>query len=127
MIRYLGSVTNIGPVWLDTRKKVCVNNVFKDVTSDAYDPCNSIYFALFAVTSIQIIQRITKIRNKMEGNTKDSTVQDSKDREIDLISRKVWRKIKSKVFKRRSWLINNVKRNINTVAEELLSSEDTAG
>ena len=30
----------------------------------------------------------------MEGNTKYSTAQDSKDIEIDLIGTKVWRKIK---------------------------------
>ena len=45
-----------------------------------------------------------ELGNKMESDTEHSTVQDSKDREINLISRKVWRKIKEKVFKRRNWL-----------------------
>ena len=38
----------------------------------------------------------------MKGNTGDTTVQGSKDREIDLISKKVLRKRKEKVFRRRN-------------------------
>ena len=39
----------------------------------------------------------------MEGDTEDSTAQGLKDREIDLISRKIWRNIKEKLFRRRVW------------------------
>ena len=60
----------------------------------------------------------------MNGNTEDLTVQGSKHREIDLISRKVWRKVKWKVLQRRKWLINNVKSNTSTIAEELVPSEN---
>ena len=63
MICYSRSVTKIEPFWLDTRKKVGVTNVFKDVTCDAYDPCDTMYFTLFTVTSIHSILQITKIRN----------------------------------------------------------------
>ena len=35
------------------------------------------------------IYKNQKLRNKMEGDTEDSTVQASKDREINLYSRKV--------------------------------------
>ena len=46
------------------------------------------------LTSIYSILKITKIRNKIEGDTEDSTAQGSKDREIELISRKVPKKRK---------------------------------
>ena len=38
----------------------------------------------------------------MESDIKDSTSQGSKNQEIELISKKVWNKMKEKVFKRRS-------------------------
>lgn len=44
----------------------------------------------------------------MEADTEDSTVQGLRDRRTKLISKKCWRKIKKKVFKRRNWLILNV-------------------
>lgn len=47
--------------------------------------------------------------NKMEGNTENSTVQGTKNSEVELISSKVWRKRKEKVFKRKNWLIHSVK------------------
>ena len=34
----------------------------------------------------------------MEGDKEDFTFQGSKDRKIELISRKVWRKIKEKIL-----------------------------
>ena len=80
---------------LDISKKVCVTNVFQDFICDACDQCHTICFILLTVTSIHSIGKITKFRNfetlnKMEGDTEYSTVQqDSKDREIELISRKV--------------------------------------
>ena len=40
-----------------------------------------------------------KRENKMEGDTEDATVQGLIDREIDLISRKVLRKIKERFSK----------------------------
>ena len=80
-------------------------------------------FFLFKVTNIHSIHKITKNRdletlNKMEGDTEESTVQGSEDREIKLISRKVSRKIKLSDTKCES--------NINTVTEELVSSENIA-
>ena len=58
----------------------------------------------------------------MEGDTKNLTVQDLKDREIDLISRKVWRKRKEN----KKLIDTQCESNINTVAEELVSSENIA-
>ena len=60
----------------------------------------------------------------MEGDIKDSTVQGLKKREIELIRRKVWRKTKEKVSKRRIYIDTQCKSNINTLAEELVSSEN---
>ena len=54
----------------------------------------------------------------MEGDGEDSTPQCSKDREIELISRKVSIKRKSIQKKKLS--------DINTIAEELISSENIA-
>ena len=42
----------------------------------------------------------------------------SKDREIELIGKDIWRKRKEKLFNRRNWLIHNV-----TVAAELVLSK----
>ena len=58
----------------------------------------------------------------MEGDTKNLTVQDLKDREIDLISRKVWRKRKEN----KKLIDTQCESNINTAAEELVSSENIA-
>ena len=60
----------------------------------------------------------------MEGDTEDSTVQGPKDREIELISKKVSRKgkgIPKKKLSDTQWGSN-----ISTVAEELASSENIA-
>ena len=51
----------------------------------------------------------------MEGNIQDSTVQSWKDRKIDLLSRKILRKIKL--------IDKQCESNINTVAKELYSSK----
>ena len=45
----------------------------------------------------------------MEGDADDSTVQDWEDKETQLVSKEVWRKIKEKVFKRRNLFIQNAK------------------
>ena len=83
---------------------VCVT-VFEDVICDVCGPCHAIYFSLFTVASIHSIYKNTKIRNsgilnKIEGDTEDSTVQCSKDREIE--AEKVPRERKEKIFKRRN-------------------------
>ena len=91
--------TTIGPISLVTRHKVCVTNVL--VICDACDPCNATCFTLFTVTRIHNIWKYTKIKNSKDR-------KGSKDREINLISTKSWKKIKS-VFKRRNWLIHKVK------------------
>ena len=60
----------------------------------------------------------------MEGDTEDSTVQGSKDREIKLISRKASRKIKG--IQKKKLSDTKCESNINTVTEELVSSENIA-
>ena len=90
-------VTKTGTIPSDTLKKRCITSIFMRVTH--VTPCdlpNSVN---------QHSQRLknynnNKLGNKIEGDTEDSTVQSSKDIEIELISRKVRRKMKEKVFKR---------------------------
>ena len=70
--------------------------VFLDVICDACNLCHAMCFFLFTVTNNHSIHKITKISNletpnKMEGDTKDLTVQGSKDREFELIGRKISR------------------------------------
>ena len=60
----------------------------------------------------------------MEGDTEDSPVQDSKDKEIQLTSRKVSRK--GKDIQKKKLRDTQFESNINTVAEELASSESIA-
>ena len=62
--------------------------------------------------------------NKIEGDTEDLTVQGLKDREIDLISRKVSRRRKGIQKKKLSH--TQCESNINTIFEELVSSENMA-
>ena len=122
-------MTKIGRISLDTSKRVCVTNVFQDVICSACNKCNAMCFFSSKVTSIHSIHKITKIRNsetlkKMEGDTEDSPVQDSKDKEIQLISRKVSRK--GKDIQKKKLRDTQFESNINTVAEELASSESIA-
>ena len=84
--------TTIGLISFNTLK-VCITNILEEVICYAYDPCNAMCFTLFTITSVHNIWKITKIRNS-ETRCKttqkaDSTVQGSKDREIELLSRKV--------------------------------------
>ena len=58
----------------------------------------------------------------MEGDKEDSTVQGSKDRDIELISRKVSRK--GKGIQKKKLSDTQRESNINTVAEELVSSQN---
>ena len=58
----------------------------------------------------------------MEGDAEDSTVQGSKDREIDLISRKVSRKRKDIEKKK----LSDIQCENNIVAEDFVSSENIA-
>ena len=60
----------------------------------------------------------------MQGDAEDSTVQGSKNRETELISRKVSRK--SKVIQKKKLSDTQCESNINTVTEELASSENIA-
>ena len=60
----------------------------------------------------------------MQGDAEDSTVQGSKNRETELISRKVSRK--SKVIQKKKLSDTQRESNINTVTEELASSENIA-
>ena len=59
----------------------------------------------------------------MEDDTEVSTVKGSKDGEIHLISRNVLRKIKEKVFKRRNWLIHNVKVTLKSLLKNLFDQK----
>ena len=55
-------------------------------------------FTLFTVNNTHTIRNITKINNS-ESDSEDSPVQDSKDREIKMMSRKHRITIQQKVFK----------------------------
>ena len=46
-----------------------LQKVFLDVICDACGPCHTTCFTLFLVASIYSILKITKIRNKVEGDT----------------------------------------------------------
>ena len=58
----------------------------------------------------------------MVGDAEDSTVQGSKDREIELISRKVSKKRKG--IQKRKLSARQCESSINTVAGQLASSEN---
>ena len=112
-------LTKIRHISLDVSKKTCVASDWEDVTWDLCDPCHAMCFVLFMVTNIHSIHKITKIRNseplnKMKGDTEDSTVQGSKDREIELINRKISRK--RKVIQIKKLSDTQCESNINTVA-----------
>ena len=99
----------IGPTSLDTWNGVCITTIFEDVICDACSPCNVMCFILFTVvTSIHNIGKYTKIRNLKKRWKVTQKIQGSKEREIDLRNRKVWRKMK-KMFKRINWLIQKLK------------------
>ena len=100
--------TKIWLISLATQKKVCVTNVLEDVIYDACDPCNVMCFTLLIVTIIHNIGKCTKIRNSKKRWKVTQKIQGPKEREIDLISRNVWRKMK-KMLKRRNWLTHKVK------------------
>ena len=119
------ALTKNGGILLDISEKVCITMFFEDVICDAFNYCHTMCFSLFTLTSIYSIHKITKIRNsetlnKMEGDTEDSTVQCSKDREIELISRKVSRKRKG--IQKMILSDTQCESNINTAPEELVSS-----
>ena len=95
-------MTKVGLILLDTLKKVCVA-IVEDVICDVCGLC----FTLFTVTSIHSIPKVTKIKSPetkwkvtqkiqlfkaqktVEGNTENSTVQGTKNSEVELISSKV--------------------------------------
>ena len=69
------------------------------------------------------MHEITKIRNSeapynLEGDKEDSTVQGSRDREIELISRKV--STKRTCIQKKKLSDTQCESNINTVAENLV-------
>ena len=80
----------IGIILLDTLNNGCLSIVFEEVTQHSQDSKK---------------YNNQKLGNKMEGDTKDSTIHGSKYREIELISKKV----KDNVFKRRNWSLHSVK------------------
>ena len=98
----------IGSVSLDIRNKVCATNIFGDIIYDACDLFNAMCFILFTVTSIHNFGKYTKIRDSKKRWKVTQKMQGSKEKEIDLINRKTWRKMK-KMLKRRNWLIHKLK------------------
>ena len=72
--------TKIGDISLDTRNKLCVNNIFEDVICDACHLCNAMYFTLFTITSIHNIGKYTKIRNSKIRSKVTQKIQGSKER-----------------------------------------------
>ena len=69
-------------------------------------------------------EKMSEEHSQMVCDAEDSTVQASKDREIELISRKVSRK--RKVILKRKLSDTQCERNINTIAGELVSSGNIA-
>ena len=92
------------------------------------DKWHAMWFTLFTATSIHSIRKSTKIiklENNMEGDTKDSTVELKTQFQIqrNRVKKRVWRKIKKGVQKKK--LIDALRENnMNTVPEELSSSEN---
>ena len=58
----------------------------------------------------------------MDRVTEKLAVKGSKERVIQLISRKVGKESKKKIFKRRNWSIKKCESNNDTITEELVSS-----
>ena len=79
---------------------------------------------LIILCALNVTHDTPCFRNKIEVDTDDSTVQGFKHREIELMSKNVKRKTKQKVFKKN--LIDSplCENDINTPAEELVSSEN---
>ena len=93
----------MGRILLDTSKKVYVTKFFEAVICHSCHSSHAMYFW-------------------MEGDAEDSTVQGSEDRQIKLISRKVSRK--GKVIQKRKLSPRQCESSINTVAGQLVSSEN---
>ena len=89
-------MTKIGPISLDTWKNVCVT-AFEYLTCITF-----ICYFEYVIHGNQHSQhsknyKNQELGNKMEGDTEDSTAEGLKDREIDLIRRKVWRCSKEEI------------------------------
>ena len=96
---------------LDTLKSLSINIVAQVVIRDA---CGT-WHSLCTVTSIYGIQKSTRNRHKL-GNKLVSgwqKIQGSKQREIELITKKFWRKRREKIFRSRSWLLLLLKKICN--------------
>ena len=63
-----------------------------------------------------------ELKNKMDRVTEKLAVKGSKERVIQLISRKVGKESKKKMFKRRNWSTKKCESNNDTITEELVSS-----
>ena len=96
-----------------------LRKVFLDVICNACDRCCATCFTLSLVTSIYSILKITKIRNKMEGDT-EFNFSRLKDRETQLISRKVSTKRKGIQREKLS------DKQCESTVEELRASENIA-
>ena len=92
---------------LDTLKSLSIKIVAQVVICEA---CCT-WYCLCTVTSIHSIQKSTqnsqKLRNKLANGWQK--IGGSKQRGIELITKKVWRKRRDKTFRLRSWLLLHVK------------------
>ena len=108
MINYQGRVWPRSDSFLGHTKKFFLKSVPEVVICDA---CGT-WHGVNTVTSIHSIQKSTrnskKLRNKLVSGWQK--IQGSKQIEIELISKKVWRKRKGKIFRLRSWLLLHVKK-----------------
>ena len=115
-----------------TYQKNCVTNVLTILFGVCVTNVTSCDLLIHS-NSIHGIQKISKIRNwkarvrwKVIQKFQLFNVQILKDRENDLIKRKVWRKIKIKGLQNKKLIDTQCESNINTVPEEIASSENIA-
>ena len=110
---YQGKVWRRSDSFLWTPKCIPVNIIAQDVVCDA---CGTSY-ALYTVTSVYSIQKsTTNIQNRLPKTRKQviqtasrwQKIQKLKLWETELISKKVWRKRKEKMFKIRDWSLLHV-------------------
>ena len=62
-----------------------------------------LYLRLPTFTGYKKAQKQKFLRKTVHGSNR------SNDREIELIKKEIWKKRKEKMFKRRNWMIHNVK------------------
>ena len=96
--------TSSGLISLKALKKKSVRNVPQVFIPDTCGPRHVMCFSLYTITSIHSIRK--RRRNRQDGMWQN--IQDSEDREIELIGEKVLGKRK-KLFETKNWLMRHVK------------------